>query len=95
MAQTSKVQAFTSGHYDYEHAIELYDKEIEENSANISAYNNRGLCKIHLGSNPYNSQLIKSGMEDFTTAIELAEKEGVSSEPAQHNLALAIGMLNF
>jgi hypothetical protein len=34
-------------------------------------------------------------MEDFTTAIELAEKEGVSSEPAQHNLALAIGMLNF
>jgi tetratricopeptide (TPR) repeat protein len=94
-ATKEALHAFSSGHYDYEQAIQLYDKEIEENAFNYAAYNNRGLCKIHLGSQPYNANLIKDGMEDFNTAIELAKKEGVTFESAQHNLALAINMLNF
>jgi tetratricopeptide (TPR) repeat protein len=89
------LKAVSSGHYDYEQAIKLYDREIEENPSNISAYNNRGLCKVHVGSDPYNSNIIKDGIEDFTIAIQLAEKEGVSSENTQHNLAWAINMLKF
>lgn len=94
-ATKTALHAFSSGQYDYAHAIELYDKEIEENPSNYSAYNNRGLCKIHLGSDPYNADVIKDGMEDFNMAIEVAQKEGVVFESPQHNLALAINMLRF
>lgn len=89
------LKAVSTGHYDYNAAVKLYDKEIEENPSNISAYNNRGLCRIHLGSEPYNSNIIKDGIEDFTTAIQLAEKESLPSENIQHNLAWAISLLKF
>ncbi|MCW3106044.1 MAG: hypothetical protein JWQ09_550 [Segetibacter sp.] len=94
-ATKESLHAFSAGHYDYEQAIQLYDKEIEENTSNYAAYNNRGLCKIHLGSEPYNVTMIEDGMKDFSMAIELAEKEGVEFVTAQHNLALAINILNF
>jgi tetratricopeptide (TPR) repeat protein len=94
-ATKETLHAFSSGHYDYEQAIELYNKEIEDTPSNYAAYNNRGLCKIHLGSHPYDANMIKHGMEDFNTAIELAKKKGVAFESAQHNLALAINMLRF
>jgi tetratricopeptide (TPR) repeat protein len=94
-ATKDALHAFSAGHYDYEQAIQLYDKEIEENPLNYGAYNNRGLCKIHLGSHPYNAEFITQGMNDFNTAIELAKKDNTEFESAQHNLALAINMLNF
>ena len=94
-ASTEALKAFSAGHYDYKQAIALYDKEIEKSPSNYTAYNNRGLCKIHLGNQPYNVEIIKDGMKDFTTAIELAKKDGVVFESANHNLALAINMLNF
>jgi len=94
-ATKEALHAFSLGQYNYEQAIQLYNKEIEENTSNYTAYNNRGLCKIHIGSHPYDANMIKQGMEDFNTAIELAKKKGVVFESAQHNLALAINMLNF
>lgn len=96
MTETSHPSvAFTSGHYNYEEAIKLYDKEIEEKPSNFAAYNNRGLCKVHLGSHPYDADLIKDGMKDFNTAIDLAKEQGSSFESAQHNLAFAVNMLRF
>jgi hypothetical protein len=97
MTETFKASstAFASGHYDYVQAIKMYDKEIEDNATNSAAYNNRGLCKIHIGADPYDSNMIKQGMDDFNMAIKLAEQEGVSTESAQHNLAMAITMLKF
>jgi len=94
-ATNTSMHAFAAGHYDYKQAIKMYDREIEQVPYNYPAYNNRGLCKIHLGSDPYDSSVIKNGIEDFNTAIELARKEGVNFESAQHNLALAIEMLKF
>jgi tetratricopeptide (TPR) repeat protein len=91
----SSSPAFSSGHYEYEQAIQMYNKEIDESPSNYAAYNNRGLCKIHLGSHPYDANMIKEGMKDFNRAIELAEQEGVTFESPQHNLALAINLLNF
>ena len=94
-ANKASFRALSAGHYDYEQAIHLYDKEIEENPSNYMAYNNRGLCKIHIGADPYNVDLVKDGMKDFTTASDLAREQGVVFEGPQHNLAIAINILNF
>lgn len=89
------LSVLSAGHYDYNEAILMYSKEIEAIPSNYIAYNNRGLCKIHLGTEPYDVSLIEDGMNDFNIAIELAKKEGVVFESPVHNLALAINILNF
>lgn len=86
----ARVSAFTSGKYNYEEALKLYDREISENPKNYQAINNRGLCKIHLGDEQNNTSLIRSGMEDFTLAIDLAKEEGAPLEQLEHNLQMAI-----
>jgi|GEM_PF-3876662 len=57
--------------YDKQYAIELYNKEIENNPSNFAAWNNRGVSKIEVAVENSDYNLAVDGKNDILKAIAI------------------------
>jgi hypothetical protein len=67
--------AFSTGDFNKEEAIKLYNRELQNNPKNLSALNNRGFLRLELAKEKNDKDLLEKSKIDLKEAIELLNNE--------------------
>ncbi len=83
------LHALNLSYYNKDHAIRLYQRDLQNDPENYASWNNMGYCKISKGGEEKNAELIREGIKNVETALALAAEHKVNFPIAEANLAEA------